>query len=205
MNGYTSRLRALVEMEIDLIPRFLTGRMWEEWWVQRGFRVAYDGTPRDRERDLVVQPSAEMLVYIRGQAVAAERIEADIGFGTTLRPNWAADDLKAIPILTFEAYLDGHAWEIHSRPRGYRLYRNLSKPHARVISIPSRHDDPMYVDMLDLAIEEVAAHEGRSSLAVYYDLWCDANDPSAVATLRRLPVIEGSPNIDRYMDSIGLD
>lgn len=183
-------ISGLLTVEVLLVPRFLPPALWARWC--RDHEMEPEGN------DNAVLPNGggllgsqtEVVVLYDHRVIATLTVTEHPSVTLPLSATWRDLDVKAIPPPVVQNYLIDHGWRNLGRWGANGLsYLKVSEGRDWHVATPARRDHDDYVTAINEAITTIALQQNRPPLAVFYELWTDANNLAADATLRRMPVI----------------
>ena len=170
MAEQTDRQIGTMTVELEFVPRHLSGDDWSNWCEAQGFvpKTPGDAWMPQLGRDLGSE--AEVLVYFRGSLLRA------IGFSD---PGADLDDIvlgqaerrmAELPASVVREYLSDHDWRFRGRGSVACAYETPYGSRPRYGMVPHDEGYDHYGSYIEGAVRGIADHEGRSVLAAYLEL-----------------------------------
>ena len=170
---------ASMTVDIEFVPRHLSGDDWKQWCESRGLDHRGEDDVWIPEWDRRLGAGVEALVYFRGAPLLALRLsdmnadEQDIALPS--RRNL----LGNLPVAVVRDYLEAHGWRLSARGSYARSYeKRHPSGRTRRVLVPNSEDTDDYSRFIEGAVNKIAGDEGRLPLGVYYDLWGATNSRS---------------------------
>ena len=157
-------------VELEFVPRHLSGDDWSNWCEAQGFVPKTPGDAWMPELGHDLGSEAEVLVYFRGSLLRA------IGFSD---PGADLDDIvlgqvgrrmAELPASVVRGYLSDHDWRLRGRGSVACAYETPYGSRPRYVMVPHDEGYDHYGSYIEGAVRGIADHEGRPVLAAYLEL-----------------------------------